>query len=143
MHHLSGSKAGSDEIIPLPRHLSDLKLGREVGCEIRFDPNDDSAVSRHHAAIRWQQTDKPGEAASAFMLIDLMSSNGTYLNGHRMELPAAIKSGDVIELGRGGPTIRLTIELGSSAEHAAPPTASIAKVLPPAQALGIADIADS
>lgn len=136
MHHLSGSKAGSDEIIPLPRYVADLKLGREIGCEIRFDPHDDSAVSRHHAAIRWQQSDNPGVNASAFTLIDLMSSNGTYLNGHRLEAPAVIKSGDVIELGRGGPSIRLTIELGMSEQFAAPATASIAKVLPPADKLG-------
>jgi serine protease Do len=136
VHHLSGSKAGCDEIIPLPRYVTDLKLGREIGCEIRFDPNDDSAVSRHHAAIRWQQSGEPGINASAFTLIDLMSSNGTYLNGHRLEAPAPIKSGDVIELGRGGPSIRLTIELGMSEQFAAPATASIAKVLPPADKLG-------
>jgi len=132
VHHLSGSKAGSDEIIPLPRYVSDIKLGREVGCEIRFDPNDDGAVSRHHAAIRWQQSDNPGDSATAFTLVDLMSSNGTYLNGRRLEAPATIKNGDVIELGRGGPSIRITIELAMNERFAAPATASIAKVLPPA-----------
>jgi len=136
VNHLSGSKAGSDEIIPLPRYLTDLKLGREVGCEIRFDPNDDSAVSRYHAAIRWQQSEKPGDIASSFTLIDLMSSNGTYLNGRRLEAPATIKSGDIIELGRGGPSFRISIELGMNEQYAAPATASIAKVLPPAEKLG-------
>jgi pSer/pThr/pTyr-binding forkhead associated (FHA) protein len=135
IHHLSGSKAGTDEIIPLPRYVTDLKIGREVGCEIRFDPFNDSAVSRHHAAIRWEKDDAPGSEAANFVLIDLISSNGTFLNGHRLERPELLKSGDVIEFGRSGPAIRVQIEIGGVVQMATPSTGFIEKVVPPAETL--------
>jgi serine/threonine protein kinase len=56
-------------------------------------------ISRQHAMIRCQKGD--------FMIHDLSSRNGTYLNGERVfpQKPRELNSGDVIEFGKGGPQV--------------------------------------
>src|SRR5579871_6024590 len=49
-------------------------------------------VSRNHAMI--QMTDR-GE----YFLLDLGSSNGTFLNGNRVSVPSLLKDGDQIRIG--------------------------------------------
>jgi serine protease Do len=127
LQHLSGSRNGYSEWVPLARNTLELKLGRDPACELAFDPAVDTTVSRHHAAIQWQREDTPGSVPHSFILVDLLSSNGTYLNGRRLEQPEALKSGDVIELGRGGPSIRLSLEL-ESATSSAPDTQTVPKL---------------
>jgi hypothetical protein len=62
------------------------------------DPNQaslpirDRRLSRCHAAIRY-------EAACGFMLYDLNSTNGTYVNGVRIRQSHMLKDGDLIRLG--------------------------------------------
>ena len=51
----------------------------------------DHSASRRHAEIR--------QANGAWMLVDLNSSNGTYLNGQRLVSPTALKHGDQIRVG--------------------------------------------
>jgi pSer/pThr/pTyr-binding forkhead associated (FHA) protein len=51
---------------------------------------DDEQVSRRHACIECNGAD--------FVLIDLGSRNGTYLNGEKISEPCALKHGDVIGL---------------------------------------------
>lgn len=55
-------------------------------------PLDDDQISRRHAIIQAQ-----GEGE--FWLVDLGSSNGTYVNGRRVAQPVELKNGDVIEVG--------------------------------------------
>lgn len=52
---------------------------------------DDLRVSRQHAVIH--------RAPTAFLLTDLGSGNGTFLNGIRLEIPVALQSGDHIRIG--------------------------------------------
>jgi pSer/pThr/pTyr-binding forkhead associated (FHA) protein len=52
----------------------------------------DPELSRHHAEISRQPT---GE----YLLEDLSSTNGTYINGTRMQAPIVLSVGDTIELG--------------------------------------------
>jgi hypothetical protein len=66
---------------------TDLGRGKEASVRLR-----DIAVSRRHARIRHQE--------GSFLLEDLDSPNGVYLNGQRVETACALKEGDVIELGR-------------------------------------------
>lgn len=66
---------------------TDLGRGRDVSVRLR-----DIAVSRRHARIRHQE--------GAFLLEDLDSPNGIYLNGKRVDAPSPLHEGDVIELGR-------------------------------------------
>jgi hypothetical protein len=62
------------------------------------DPNQaslpirDRRLSRCHAAIRY-------DAACGFMLYDLNSTNGTYVNGVRIRQSHILKDGDLIRLG--------------------------------------------
>jgi hypothetical protein len=71
-------------------------LGRSRECDVVLsDPN----ISRQHAEIRPE--------GSAWVLSDLGSTNGSLLNGRRIEQPEAIEPGDEIELG----TTLLTFEL--------------------------------
>ncbi len=51
----------------------------------------DNSASRRHAEIR--------PANGAWILIDLNSSNGTYLNGQRIVTPSQLKHGDQIKVG--------------------------------------------
>lgn len=62
-------------------------IGREPGCDVRIDSG---YVSKHHAAVRI--------GSQGYTLADLGSSNGTYVNGHRVTL-AVLKDGDRVEIG--------------------------------------------
>lgn len=63
-------------------------IGRDAKNSIRLH---DSEISRQHAELR--------QADNGFIVRDLNSSNGTYLNGERIEY-GAVKTGDRIRVGR-------------------------------------------
>ena len=63
-------------------------IGRAETADIQLDAR---AVSRSHARLTLQR----GEA----LLVDLGSSNGTFVNGERLMAPRALRSNDVITLG--------------------------------------------
>jgi hypothetical protein len=63
-------------------------LGRSRQCDIVLD---DPNVSRQHAEIR--------PRGGSWVLSDLGSTNGSSLNGRRIEAPEVIRAGDEIELG--------------------------------------------
>ena len=64
-----------------------LVIGRSSACEIVLG---DDTVSRRHAELRFE--------AGRWLLRDLGSSNGTYVNG-RLVTEAEVRRGDVIHLG--------------------------------------------
>jgi pSer/pThr/pTyr-binding forkhead associated (FHA) protein len=71
-------------------------LGRSRQCDVVVnDPN----VSREHAEIR--------PRGGSWILNDLGSTNGSVLNGRRIDAPEVLKRGDEIELG----TSVITFEL--------------------------------
>jgi pSer/pThr/pTyr-binding forkhead associated (FHA) protein len=67
---------------------SDVTIGRE-GCDVVLH---DPEVSRRHAALR---TTPEGPAVE-----DLASSNGTYVNGERIEGVRSLREGDVVRFGK-------------------------------------------
>lgn len=72
-------------------HLADgtFRVGRLDDCAIRFeDPN----VSRHHAEIHG--------SGGTFEVVDLGSTNGTYVNGARIAAPTPLRHGDRVAFGR-------------------------------------------
>jgi len=71
---------------PVPASCS---LGRSLSNEVVLA---DTKVSRRHALIHAQG---PAE----FRLVDLGSSNGTYLNGRRVSQPTRLEDGDMINIG--------------------------------------------
>jgi len=70
-------------------------LGRHAGNDI---PLQSDHVSRQHALLQWQEQ-REGQGESGFLLVDLGSSNGTYVNQRRIARPVPLKDGDIIELG--------------------------------------------
>ncbi len=105
--HLSGSRRGTVEVYPTSR-FQNLTIGRGPGSDVRFHADQDVFVSRHHAIIEWKIGDS---AMTRFTLVDLLSSNGTYLNGERLgEEGRELKTGDRIQFGRGGPDVLLEID---------------------------------
>lgn len=78
-----------------------------------------SAVSRRHAALR--------SRGGHLTLVDLGSSNGTYLDGRRIVEPSSVKIGDTIEVG----PFKLSV------------TPAVAAAAPPAEkALDLSDTSD-
>lgn len=77
-----------------------LQLGRAPDCNLQFSPFIDTRVSKYHAIIVAN--------ADGFYVADQQSTNGTLLNGTRVER-SWLSDGDVIELGAGGPKLRVTL----------------------------------
>ena len=63
-------------------------IGRKSECQVCIP---DMRVSRHHARIRHEKAD-------TWVLEDLGSNNGTYLNGVAILSPARVKNGDEIRI---------------------------------------------
>jgi hypothetical protein len=73
-----------------------VTLGRSSRCDVVLD---DPNVSRQHAELR--------PRGGSWVLTDLGSTNGSSVNGRRIDAPTVIKPGDELELG----TSVLTFEL--------------------------------
>jgi hypothetical protein len=90
---------------PLPPITLTMRKGPQSGQQFTFtqdiialgrrDDNDvvidDPQISRRHASLSWEE--------SEFVLRDLGSANGTFLNAVRITEPHALRDGDVIGLG--------------------------------------------
>jgi hypothetical protein len=85
-----------------------LGRGKDVAVRLR-----DIAVSRHHARIRHHE--------GAFLLEDLDSPNGLFLNGKPVKTPTPLHEGDVIELGR--TLLRFQAPVGTPEAETPPETA--------------------
>ena len=78
----------------------ELTIGREASSLLRVEG--DVGVSRRHALVRSE--------ANVFWITDQGSANGTLINGRRVEEGGSrLQSGDLIELGSGGPRLRVRI----------------------------------
>ena len=75
--------------------LCPLTIGRDRGCELALA---DAEVSRRHARLETQ--------GGIVFLRDLESSNGTFLNGRRLDDAVELREGDEIDVG----TTRLIVE---------------------------------
>ena len=114
LRYLSGPRTGQVEVYPIARHES-LSLGRDAGCDVRFHPQQDVIVSRNHAMIEWSVDSPP-----LFRISDLLSSNGTFLNGRRIGRSVLLRVHDQIQLGAGGPLLEFDIDEVVPDEQAAP-----------------------
>jgi len=73
------------EETPLAHEL--IILGRALDCNLIIA---DRRVSRRHAEVRREE--------NGFVLHDLDSTNGTWLNGRRLSAPTLLRDGDIIEI---------------------------------------------
>ncbi len=82
-----GSLSAQDEY-ELPEQTT--KIGREAFNDIvLYDPE----VSRNHALIKFHE--------GRYIIEDLGSTNGTFVNGRRITGPAPLHNGDAIDMGEG------------------------------------------
>ncbi|MCU0239541.1 MAG: PrsW family glutamic-type intramembrane protease [Pyrinomonadaceae bacterium] len=90
-----------------------ITIGRSVGSNIQFDPNLEKIVSGNHAYIRFEN--------DGFYLVDHNSTNGTFVNGQRIDR-VKLNAGDVIHFGKNGP--QATVLLEDVHQSFAPPSIS-------------------
>jgi hypothetical protein len=83
--------------------INQIELGRDPSCQIRFDESF-GTVSRKHAAIV-----KEGEN---YKLVQLSSTNTTFLNGRPLQKEWYLQSGDEIQLSVNGPKMGFIIPQG-------------------------------
>ncbi|MEJ7847225.1 MAG: FHA domain-containing protein [Pyrinomonadaceae bacterium] len=77
-----------------------ILIGRDAfECDIAFNNELHPMVSRRHAELRVQD--------GRWVLIDLDSSYGVYLNGQKISSPQAVQLGAAIQFGTDGPMLRI------------------------------------
>ncbi|HYH83870.1 MAG TPA: trypsin-like peptidase domain-containing protein [Pyrinomonadaceae bacterium] len=123
LKHLSGSKANQVEEFPL-NHVKELILGRDPSSTVKYDPDRDDLVGRQHAKI----TQDPNDP-SQFIVSDMNSRNGTFVNRQRIVGTTRINPGDVVQLGPGGPEFLFDIE--PRPQSSTKPTRTAGLGLPP------------
>src|SRR5919109_4823089 len=77
-----------------------LTLGQGEGCDINFAGFSGDGLSPFHAMIVLD--------GDNFAIIDQGSTDGTYINGKRVE-SAWLRDRDIIELGRSGPRLQVVM----------------------------------
>jgi serine phosphatase RsbU (regulator of sigma subunit) len=108
-----------------PITVDETVIGRHPECQLHINSN---MVSRKHARVL-----RSGED---FVLEDMGSGNGTWVNGKKIEGPTELKHDDRIKLG----PILLRFENPQAAKPAAPPAAApAARAAQPAASLGTID----
>ncbi len=90
---VSGARAGHRDVY----EKSYIGIGRHPLSDVRFDAEQDLDASTRHGAIV-----KSGEA---FILRDLGSTNGTYVNGEKLSGERTLADGDVMKFGVHGPEV--------------------------------------
>src|SRR5207244_6372784 len=76
--------------VPIPLEREEVILGRALEADVRIN---DTLVSRQHARVH-AVTD-PKSSRTSYILTDMDSRNGTFLNGRRVER-AKLQNGDKI-----------------------------------------------
>ena len=94
---LTGDRQGQAAILEQPY----ATLGRHPLCTIAFDGDRDLDVSSRHAAVF-----REGEL---FILRDLGSTNGTFVNGQRLWADHILANEDLVQFGHRGPELRVTL----------------------------------
>jgi soluble lytic murein transglycosylase-like protein len=93
-----------------------FKIGRDDECEVRLS---DSKVSRFHAEVRFAQ--------GKWWLIDLKSTNGTYVDGESKDSIVLIGSTKV-EFGLGGPVLSFSVQQPEAGKKSQPADLSLTQL---------------
>ena len=103
LEHKNNSKyhkiGESQEII-----VDQIEIGRDPKCQVLFDETF-KTVSRRHAAIV--------KTADTWKLVQLSTTNPTFLNGEKVEREWHLQNGDEIQLSYGGPKLGFIIPAGN------------------------------
>lgn len=123
----SGPMTGT--VYPLEGEL--LTLGRDPGNSIHIN---DAEISRRHARLSLQ--------GGKYVLEDLGSTNGTFVNGQRLGSPHVLRPGDVISFGEQISLVFETVTFDPAATVASPRAAVASRqpapVVPPPPAAPVA-----
>ena len=107
--YLSGARLGQRQIVEVDGSVT---FGRHPDNMVVFDATADIDASSRHAEIVHED--------NTYLLRDVGSSNGTWLEGEKVEQRALAPEEAVeVEFGKGGPRVRLW--LGSDESNAPPP----------------------
>jgi pSer/pThr/pTyr-binding forkhead associated (FHA) protein len=130
--HIAGTRRGQRQELDAGTRI---RFGRHPDCEVAFDPYRDIDASSRHAELR------PLDAG--WVLVDLGSSNGTYVDGHRVtESPVVPATPIDLQFGPGGPRVRLFVGDDAAISSLQPPMLERARPpwLVPAIGAGVAVI---
>jgi len=115
--HVAGTRRGQRQEFPAGARV---RFGRHPECEVSFDPQRDIDASSRHAELR--------QVEAGWVLVDLGSSNGTYVDGHRVtETPVVRNIPVAVEFGPGGPRIRLFVGDDKAIEALPPAPVEVAR----------------
>lgn len=119
--HVAGTRRGQRQELDAEKRI---RFGRHPDCEVSFDAHRDIDASSRHAELRPPRT---GEA-QGWILVDLGSSNGTYVDGHRVT-ETAVAPNTALDLlfGPGGPRVRLFVGDDAAIANLHPPVVERAR----------------
>lgn len=90
-----------------------VTIGTDAGSDVRFDPTWDKTVSGHHGRVVWED--------GGCWYVDAESRDCSLIDGEKVQR-RKLSSGTVVELGKGGP--RIKIEFTGAAEVPTPQPAA-------------------
>ncbi|MEH2241228.1 PrsW family glutamic-type intramembrane protease [Nostoc sp.] len=106
----NGAAFGAESRYSLPPS-KEMVIGRDPSCQVVLDAMSYRMVSRRHAVVR--PLSLSPDSKFSWVLCDLNSANGTYLNGQRLYECQELHPGDRISLGADGPQYVFEYELTS------------------------------
>jgi len=114
---LSGGRAGHREVF----EKAYIGLGRHPQSDLHFDPDKDIDASTRHAAVV--------KSGDHWVLRDVGSRNGTFVNGHRITADYDLKPGDRMRFGPNGPEVEFQV-VADGAEQVVPAVHAPANAAP-------------
>ncbi len=121
---IKGDQAGVIRVFSRER----IAIGRHPESDLQFNPQTELEVSGRHAEIFLQD--------KRWFVRDLASSNGTLVNGHRIQTDTKLDDTDQIRFGAAGPTVEFRLvadsipATGESRARRAPAAVAQARVSP-------------
>jgi S1-C subfamily serine protease len=115
---IKGDQAGITRVFSKER----IAIGRHPDSDLQFNPQIELEVSGSHAEIFLQD--------KRWFVRDLGSSNGTLVNGHRIQTDTKLDDTDQIRFGAAGPTIEFRLvadAIPATGESRARPAAAVAQ----------------
>ena len=100
---------------------NEIVIGRDVNADVVINT---AEVSRRHSRLHLE--------AGVYIIEDLGSTNGTFINGQRLTTPVPLRSGDMIMLGEAATLVYEAAQFDSGATMIAPANGQIS---PPASSV--------